>query len=250
MAKKKHTPKKNLTRKKVLHVGCGLPDKNRLHQSFHNDQEWEEVRLDINPEVTPDIIADITDMKNVPENGFDALYSSHNLEHLYAHQVAVALKEFYRVLRNNGHVLLTMPNIQQVGYYIASGKLESTIYTSPAGPITALDIMYGMGTHIAAGNTYMAHKTAFTAETLGRKLKNAGFRNVRVQRDGLNLWARGDKITAKNAKADDRIHIQDVPQPKGAPTPPAPEPVGWPDVLDRGPVQWKPLGLNKPRKAS
>lgn len=37
----------------------------------------------------------------------------------------------------------------------------------------------------------MAHKTAFTAETLKDKLEKAGFSNVEVRREGLNLWAYG-----------------------------------------------------------
>lgn len=232
-------------RKKVLHVGCGIKDPARLHQSFQNRTEWQEVRLDINPDVDPDIIGDITDMHDVAENSHDALYSSHNLEHLYPHQVPTALKEFFRVLKPGGHVLLTMPNLQEVAYYVAAGKLEEPIYRAPAGPISAIDILYGLRSKIAEGNTFMAHRGGFTAESLGRKLKDAGFVNVRVQRDGLNLWARGEKITDPKAKVETRINIQDVPRNAASPSPPVLEPAGWPDALDRPPMQWKPLGLKK-----
>ena len=34
--------------KRVLHVGCGLKRRDKLHGSFHGD-DWQEIRLDIDP---------------------------------------------------------------------------------------------------------------------------------------------------------------------------------------------------------
>ena len=51
-------------RKKVLHVGCGPPNPQSLHKQFRGE-EWEEIRLDINPDVEPDIVGSITDMSGV-----------------------------------------------------------------------------------------------------------------------------------------------------------------------------------------
>ena len=38
---------------------------------------------------------------------FDAVFSSHNLEHLYPHQVKEALAEFYRVLKPEGMIVIS-----------------------------------------------------------------------------------------------------------------------------------------------
>jgi hypothetical protein len=38
-----------------------------------------------------------------------------------------------------------MPDLQKAAAYIAQGKLEEPIYQSPAGPISALDICFGLG---------------------------------------------------------------------------------------------------------
>jgi hypothetical protein len=70
----------------VLHVGCGWPDPESLHDDFRGP-EWRELRLDINPEVRPDIVADITGMPEVPSKSVDAVWSSHNVEHVFAHEV-------------------------------------------------------------------------------------------------------------------------------------------------------------------
>lgn len=175
--------------KKVLHVGCGAPNPTKLHHFFRTP-EWQEVRLDIDPACQPDIIANMLEMSPVATASVAAIYSSHNLEHLYPHEVAVALKEFRRVLVPDGLLLVTLPDLQGVAELIAQDKLEDTAYHSPAGPITPLDILYGHRRSLARGNLYMAHHTGFTAKTLATALLRAGFAQVIVRRDGkLNLWA-------------------------------------------------------------
>ncbi len=194
-----------VVKKKVLHVGCGF---GKIHPNFQTP-EWEEVRLDIDPDVKPDIVASITDMSIVEDNSFDALYSSHNLEHLFAHDVPKALNEFYRVLNEGGIVGITLPDVQRVAYHVAKGKLETPLYTSPAGPISAIDILWGLRTSIAKGQVYMAHRTGFTAWTLANKLKEAGFVKVNVKQDDLNLWARGFK-DSKVDKKQDKPNIEEI----------------------------------------
>ncbi len=175
-------------RKLVLHVGCGPRSAAGLHQRFRGP-EWQEVRLDIDPGVEPDIVASIVDMPDVEDESVDALWSSHNLEHVYAHQVPLVLGEFFRVLRPGGEALVTMPDLQAVARYVSTGKLEDRVYTSPAGPITALDMIFGHGPSVRDGNEFMAHRTAFSARTLTAKLSDAGFERIDVKREEFALWA-------------------------------------------------------------
>jgi SAM-dependent methyltransferase len=181
-------PLLSTAKKKVLHVGCGPYSISGLHETFQTD-EWEEVRLDIDPNVKPDIISSITDMSPVSSQSVDAIWSSHNIEHIYPHEVPIALAEFYRVLKPGGFVLITLPDIQKVAEYVAQGNLEEPIYLSPAGPIAAIDILYGLGTDLAKGKYYMAHRTGFTQESLAQKMRQVGFHPVEVRSENLNLWA-------------------------------------------------------------
>jgi protein O-GlcNAc transferase len=185
-------PETGSPEKTVLHVGCGPYRRDSLHKTFRTN-EWLEVRLDIDPSVKPDIIGTITDMSGVQSESVDAVYSSHNLEHVYNHEVPGALAEFYRVLKPGGFALITLPDIQKVAEYVAEGNLEDTLYVSPAGPIAAIDILYGLGEAIARGNHYMAHRTGFTAQSLAKKMQEAGFRDIEVRRENLDLWATGYK---------------------------------------------------------
>jgi SAM-dependent methyltransferase len=177
----------------VLHVGCGVYTPDKLHENFRRP-DWREVRLDINPAVLPDIVASITDMRAVEDESFEALYSSHNLEHLHPHDVPLALSEFYRVLRPEGFLLLTLPDLRQAAEDIARGREEEPVLLTNRGPITPLDILYGFRPFLAAGNLHMAHNFAFTSATLEKALREAGFADISVTRDGqYNLWAVASK---------------------------------------------------------
>ena len=174
----------------LLHVGCGPAAPGKVPAEFFPADAWREVRLDIDPAVAPDILASITDMRAVRDGAADAIWSAHNLEHLAAHEVPVALAEFRRVLRPGGFALITVPDLQQVAALVAQDRLAEAAYHAPAGPIAPLDMLYGHGAAIAGGNGFMAHRTGFTARTLEAALVAAGFDAVRVVRDGhFALWA-------------------------------------------------------------
>ena len=88
--------------------GCGPFSAEKLHSVFRGPN-WREIRVDIDPAVKPDIQASITDLrKDVPDASIDAIWSSHNIEHLYDHEVDPALREFVRVLRPEGFALTHM----------------------------------------------------------------------------------------------------------------------------------------------
>lgn len=183
--------------KAVLHVGCEVKNPAKLHKQFQS-AEWREVRLDINPDVEPDIIASMTDMGSVEGEQFDAVWSSHNLEHLEAMDVSVALGEFVRVLNPGGFLLITLPDLQKVAELVAQDKLEDPAYDSPAGPIAPIDMIFGHRPSIARGNTFMAHRTGFTATTLKNALERESFERVRVERKGFDLWGVGYKPEIPN----------------------------------------------------
>jgi SAM-dependent methyltransferase len=180
--------------KVVLNVGCGYPARQGLHRAFQG-AEWRELRLDIDPSVNPDILCSMTDMEPIATGSIDAVWSSHNLEHLHRHEVPVALAEFLRVLQPGGQLLLTLPDLQRIAELVAGDGLEDEAYVSPSGPITALDMIYGHTPSLARGNHHMAHKTGFTARTLRQLLTDAGFSGVALQREGFALWARAYKPT-------------------------------------------------------
>ena len=177
--------------KKFLHVGCGPKHKDQTTRGF-NASAWTELRLDIDPSVQPDIIGTMTDMSAVAPASVDAVFSSHNIEHLYPHEVPLALAEFKRVLLPTGFVVITCPDLQSVCALVAQDKLTEPAYVSPAGPIAPLDILYGHRPPMARGNLYMAHRCGFTQKVLTATLQAAGFAAVAARRREhpyFDLWA-------------------------------------------------------------
>lgn len=175
--------------RRFLHVGCGTAGPERLPSCFRAEG-WSEIRYDIDPGTRPDVVGSITDISAVEEDSMNALWSSHNLEHINSYEVPIALAEFHRVLRPDGFALITVPDLRAIARVIAETSLTDAIYVSPAGPITSLDVVFGHQASLQAGNGYMAHRTGFTASSLGNALIGAGFAEVRVH-EGRNwdLWA-------------------------------------------------------------
>lgn len=175
--------------KRVLNAGSGAAI-GALHSAF-DSSVWTEVRIDVDPRATPDLIGSISDMRSVVADGsFDAIWSSHCIEHLYDHEVPPALAEFRRVLTDDGFAVISCPNLDAVARLLVSEDIESVVYLSPAGPIRLLDMIFGHSLSIQSGHIHMAHGTGFTADRLGRLALSAGFAEARVlEGENYDLWA-------------------------------------------------------------
>ena len=189
--------------KTFLHVGCGNKRKERTTRGFNIDA-WSEIRLDINPSVSPDVIGTMTNMDLVPNGAVNAVFSSHNIEHLYPHEVPLALAEFLRVLSDDGFAVITCPDLQSVCALIAEDKLTDAAYTSASGPVAPIDILYGHRPAMARGNLYMAHRCGFTQGVLAKTLQAAGFASVASMRrtsPNFDLWA----LASKSNRSEDEM---------------------------------------------
>ena len=185
----------------LLHVGCGPKHKDRTTAGF-NTPDWTEIRLDIDPAVQPDVIGTMTDMAAVASASVDAVFSSHNIEHLYPHEVPLALAEFRRVLHDDGFAVITCPDLQSVAALVAQDRLTEPAYVSPAGPITPLDILYGHRAAMARGNLFMAHRCGFTRKVRVATLQAAGFVSViaLARPKSFDLWALASKSPRSDAE--------------------------------------------------
>lgn len=172
-----------------LNLGCGQDNPQRRPEALRGS-DWQQIRLDIDPNVAPDILASAHDLSAIADASFDAVFSSHSFEHLDSHQIPKALAEIHRVLKADGFALITLPDLHAIAERIVAGRLTDTAYESPIGPISALDMLFGHGASIAKGNAFMAHRTGFDAERLGQSLLAAGFAEVRVRKGPCyDLWA-------------------------------------------------------------
>lgn len=156
----------------VLHIGCGMAPLPEWLDAY------DEIRLDINPSVEPDVIASMTDLGEI--GPFDAVYTSHTLEHLYPDEVPMALAEIRRVLKPGGFGVIIVPNLEGIS------PTEDVVYDSPGGPVCGLDMYYGAGA-AQATTRHMAHHCGFVGATFARVIDGAGFARSDVTRCNYNL---------------------------------------------------------------
>lgn len=156
-----------------LHVGCGLAGASQTHH-WVNGPGWTQLRVDIDPDVKPDIVDDMRTLSKIDSNAYDAVYTSHNLEHLHSYEVLPTLRTFHRVLKSNGLLIVRVPDLGIVCRHIAEGRENEPLYTSPAGEIYAQDMLYGHR-GMSQRNSFMQHKCGFTQQGLRLALVDAGF---------------------------------------------------------------------------
>ena len=101
--------------------------------SYFQDGMWEEIRFDIDPGVEPDVTGAMQDLSLIEDGYVDAVYSSHNIEHISSFEVPGVLAGFRRVTNDDGFLVISCPDMLSVAQAIASGALEETSYQSPAG---------------------------------------------------------------------------------------------------------------------
>ena len=175
---------------RVVNIGSGPPDDGAGLPIIFRGPDWTETRVDADPAVAPDVVADMLGLPADWTATYDAAWSSHAIEHLYPHQVPRAFAEMTRVVRPGGTVMVRVPDLQLAATYIALGKPEETVYVSPLGPISAMDMVYGYRPMVA-DSPLMAHHTGFTTLTLLARMAAAGLERVQVTSDGRSLWGLG-----------------------------------------------------------
>lgn len=185
--------------KKVLNVGGG--SKSIAIPSYYSG--WQHDLLDIDPRGNPDVVCDARELALLKGGEYDAVYCSHNLEHYYRHHGLKVVKGFLHMLKEDGFAEIRVPDIAQVIRELREHQLEldDLLYESPAGPITAHDVLYGLQAEIeSSGQDFYAHKAGFTPKSLERMLAEGGFRKVFFSNDehlAVHAFAFKTEPTAK-----------------------------------------------------
>lgn len=177
-------------RKIILHLGAGTKSLMEADPALRDSGEWREIRVDVDPASKPDILASFVDLRGkVPTGSCDIVWTSHAVEHVASHEADTVFGEMRRVLKADGFAIITCPDLEAIAQKIVDVGLDTPLYTSPAGPITALDVLYGHRPSIGRGNEFMRHRTGFSARTIAEALMAAGFSEVRTTTGRFyDLW--------------------------------------------------------------
>lgn len=175
-------------KKSLLHIVFGtIKDHGPLHKRFQSG-EWRQTPMELRlyPK-TP--FPDIAPLAAVREASFDAAWVIHTLEYLYAHQVPQFFQNLRRILKKDGLLFVTAPDAQKAAESGYRFGLEKQLYQTGLGPVAAIDLIYGFRPGLASDPVHHAHHTGFSPGSLGTRIREAGFADIKVQRDGYKLWA-------------------------------------------------------------
>ncbi len=163
----------------VLDAGCG-PAESRIHPNFEGP-EWARLRVDADPSVEPDLIAQVWNLQGVADASIDAVWCKSVIDHLTWDQAAKMLREFHRVLVPGGACLIVCLDFEKLCRAVLEEGLDSTRYESPIGPVSAFDQIFGFKPHVAAGNPWILKRSGWTRPMLAKALTEAGFQSGEVK---------------------------------------------------------------------
>lgn len=171
--------------KLIADIGCG--------ESSPYFKEGVPVRMDIRPEVKPDIVCDVRNIPE-PEQKYDIVYSSHTLEHFGFNGSVGLLKEWTRILKVGGELRLYLPNLEWACQEVVKNGGEIPQY--------AMYVFYGQQDY-----PKNFHAAGFTPKTLKNLLESIGcLKNIKIQVDatGQNLLAHA--VKSKHVRPFESIH--------------------------------------------
>jgi predicted SAM-dependent methyltransferase len=127
--------------------------------------EWK--ILDVEPRPEVDYVANADDLSLFESNSIESIYASHVLEHFYYglnNQLINTLKEWHRVLKPGGNLLISVPDLKTLCWLYLNPNLM------PLERHHLMRIIFGGQTNI-----YDVHKVGFDFEILALYLEEAGF---------------------------------------------------------------------------
>ena len=161
-----------------LNLGCGL------------DKRKDYINIDVRKEVYPDIVLDLEKVPYpFPDNFADEILAKDVLEHFSFRNVQSILKEWHRILKPNGRIIIQTPDFDQIVQKFYNGEIEK--FGDPNTPL-----WYKLSYFLYGGQDYPenTHKCIFTKSELTKLLQQIGFRVLKVYNDNSNMIIEAVKV--------------------------------------------------------
>ena len=165
------------TSKPKLHLGCG----DKLLEGYVN------VDAVSRAGVSPDVICDIRDLKVFPDNYAEEVLSVHVVEHMFRWEAEGLLREWLRVLRPGGRMIIECPNL--VSACERFTELEREGSDPEREPQRTMWVFYGDPNW---KDPLMTHRWGYSPRTLANLMRSIGLVNVREEPAQFKLKAPRD----------------------------------------------------------
>ncbi len=237
-----------VTEKKIVaSLGYSSAAIGRAHQNFMATA-WHELRIDPDENMQADITSQPYHLPMIADASLDGVFIGHTLHRYNFIDAEHVLKEAFRILKDEGTLIATVPDLQLASTYAANDELEAGVYQSPAGAITAIDMLFGFQRAIRTGDLARQHQSGYTMTSLGNLVRDIGFCNLKVQRQAHDLLVIGLKLPYNHPERVERIMLQTDAAPRPnvpaiTASPAQQSAVRYADQLEGEPQRWKPLNL-------
>jgi predicted SAM-dependent methyltransferase len=135
-----------------LHLGC-------YQKKIHGF-----INVDIRDDVNPDLVDDVFKLNKIENDSVDLIYACHVLEHATFEESITGLKRWYRVLKKNGTLRISVPDLEAVFEHYIFHKDLPVLKT----------FLYGSQNH-----PYDFHRCGWDEKTMNKTLSDIGFSEIK-----------------------------------------------------------------------
>jgi glycosyltransferase involved in cell wall biosynthesis len=143
----------------------------RLHIGSNTERREGWVNVDVRPEAEPDIVARAHELPMFTDGTVDTVEACHLLEHLPLHEARLALREWARVLRAGGELLLELPDFDACVGLIRNGG-------DPDSQEMAMMGVFGWSLGVERHGDAFAHHWGWSPQSLAAELAASGFEHI------------------------------------------------------------------------
>lgn len=161
--------------KRGLFIGCGPKPFDKQHTDLIASLGGEWFAADLFCAGEGILQMDARDLR-FDDNSLDYIYASHLLEHISYRQTIDTLKHWRAKLKEGGKAIINVPDLIWACQLVL-GQEKSERWNTLNGDTGVLNILYGGQIHEGE-----YHKTGFTQDFLEWCLKEAGFKEIKVER--------------------------------------------------------------------
>ncbi len=161
-----------------LNIACGA----KIWDGFVNIDfpgNWSKIK--------PDVECDVRKL-TLPDNYADTAYAIHILEHFYRWETLDVLKEWKRVLKDGGKLVIEVPCLDRIIMYFKHCLEEKK-------QINDQMTMWGLYGDPIYQDPAMCHRWCFSAAELMDLMEEAGFKNVEVSNPKYHHPARDMRVS-------------------------------------------------------
>ncbi len=164
--------KKRITKQRYVELIKGIDGDIKLHLGCGDKKLEGYINIDAIPTEGSDMMMDVTDLSGIPSGSVSEIFMKSVFEHFYRHQQDQILREYYRVLKKGGRLIIgSIPDFDIViDAYLRKEK-------GIVGEIFDFSHVrqYVFGESVPQNPFYQLHKDIFNKEGIRLLLEKNGF---------------------------------------------------------------------------